>query len=35
LCDITAVGEYHLNYVGIIVLNCVILELLGNIICTF
>jgi len=32
LCDITAVSEYRLYCVGVIVLDCVILQLLVNII---
>jgi len=34
LCDITAVSDYHLYCVGVIGLNCVILQLLVDIICT-
>jgi len=33
LCDITAASECHLYYVGVIGLNCVILQLLVIIIC--
>jgi len=33
LCDIAAVSEYNLHFVGVICLNFVILQLLVNIIC--
>jgi len=33
LCDITALSEYHLHSIGVIVLICVILQFLVNIIC--
>jgi len=34
LCDITSVNDISFYFVGVIGLNCVILQLLMNIFCT-